>query len=172
MKNSDYTFNIGDVVVTTEGETGMIVDICKCERCRDRGWYEPMWCNDDTGEIDYITNYQAESGFVGFHRIGKYNFGDFEKSRISDKILKLKDELESLEKRLELIKDLEASEKDRVGESTKEYKKVIHAHWEPLKVYPDEYCCSNCGVLWNDEKTPYCHDCGAIMDEHTGDKKD
>ena len=41
---------------------------------------------------------------------------------------------------------------------------VRHAYWKPLKVYPDEFVCSWCGELWNDVKTPYCHECGAKMD--------
>lgn len=56
-------------------------------------------------------------------------------------------------------------------EKPEEYKKVVHAHWEPLKAYPSEFYCSYCGEMWKDEKTPYCHECGARMDEDTGDKK-
>lgn len=100
---NDYEFNIGDVVITTEGETGKIVDICKCERCRDRGWYEPLWRNDDTGEEDYITDYQYESGFVRFYRIGKYRFGKFEMQAVCNKILDLKDQIAKLEKQLDTM---------------------------------------------------------------------
>ena len=166
MKNSDYAFNVGDLVITTEGETGEIVDICRCERCRNRGWYEPMWRNDDTGEIDYITDYQAESGFVGFYRIGDHRFGRFETQRVCDKIADLKNQVEKLEGRLKFMVWTFESEKD---EKPEELKKVIHAHWEPLKVYPDEFVCSYCGELWKDEKTKFCHECGAVMDEVEGD---
>lgn len=41
---------------------------------------------------------------------------------------------------------------------------VKHAYWKQLKAYPSEYICSECGELWNNFKTPYCHECGAKMD--------
>ena len=46
---------------------------------------------------------------------------------------------------------------------------VIHAYWKPLKPYSTEYQCSYCGDLWNDIKTPYCHECGAKMDAKSED---
>lgn len=45
-----------------------------------------------------------------------------------------------------------------------ETKEVIHGYWRPMRAYPDEYVCSECGALWNDEKTKFCHECGATMD--------
>ena len=42
--------------------------------------------------------------------------------------------------------------------------KVKHAYWRQLMRYPTEYICSECGELWNNFKTPYCHECGARMD--------
>lgn len=57
-------------------------------------------------------------------------------------------------------------------EKPEEYEKVVHAYWKPMKAYPREYVCSNCGELWNDIKTRYCHECGARMDEDAGDQKD
>ena len=42
--------------------------------------------------------------------------------------------------------------------------KVKHAYWKPMSGYPTEYVCSECGELWNNFKTPYCHECGARMD--------
>lgn len=168
---NDYEFNIGDVVVTTEGETGKIVDICKCDKCRKRGWYEPVWRDDDTGEDDYITDYQYESGFVGFYRIGKYRFGKFEKQLVGEKILRLKDEIEDLKKHLKTIETLEAADRETMNNEHGEFEKVVHAYWKPLKVYPDEFVCSNCGELWNNIRTPYCHECGAKMDADPGDQK-
>lgn len=52
------------------------------------------------------------------------------------------------------IRDDEESKKD----TTK------HAIWVPLKIYPDEAVCSNCGELRPDENTDVCPDCGAVMD--------
>lgn len=44
---------------------------------------------------------------------------------------------------------------------------VKHAYWKPMSAYPTEYVCSECGELWNNFKTPYCHECGAKMDGDT-----
>jgi hypothetical protein len=41
---------------------------------------------------------------------------------------------------------------------------VKHAYWKPMRAYPSEYMCSECGELWNGFMTPYCHECGAKMD--------
>lgn len=37
------------------------------------------------------------------------------------------------------------------------------AYWKPMKVYVDEYVCSECGSLFPDFKSEYCYDCGAKM---------
>lgn len=50
------------------------------------------------------------------------------------------------------------------AEPSVEVVKVIHAYWKPMLRYPDEYICSECGELWNNFMTPYCHECGAKMD--------
>ena len=36
-------FNIGDEVITYDGRKGKIVDICHCEGCKRRGFYEPKF---------------------------------------------------------------------------------------------------------------------------------
>lgn len=38
---NNYNFKVGDKVVTVYGETGVIVDICTCDNCKERGFYEP-----------------------------------------------------------------------------------------------------------------------------------
>lgn len=73
MKPSDYEFNIGDKVITTFGEVGEIVDICKCEHCVKRGFHEPVWV-DEYGNKHWIGSYMAEHGFDMFYQIGKYKF--------------------------------------------------------------------------------------------------
>jgi hypothetical protein len=45
-----------------------------------------------------------------------------------------------------------------------EVTEVRHAYWKPMKAHPGEYVCSECGELWNNFLTPYCHECGAKMD--------
>ena len=42
MNIKDYKFNVGDEVITTDGQHGKIVEICNCESCRSRGFLEPF----------------------------------------------------------------------------------------------------------------------------------
>lgn len=73
MKSSDYEFNIGDKVVDVYGDTGEIVDICKCDLCAEWGFFEPMWV-DSFGEKHWITTYDVDGGFEEFRQIGMYKF--------------------------------------------------------------------------------------------------
>lgn len=109
MDIKDYEFEIGDKVITTEGEFGKIVDICRCDRCQKRGFYEPIWAKDGDKYQHYITNYDAECGFCGFYRIGKYKFNDFDKGEILRGMAYCEDELKRLRKQLKVIEELEES---------------------------------------------------------------
>ena len=106
----DYEFKIGDRVVTVYGETGEIVYICTCDRCKARGFCEPTW-KDSNGDTHYITNYDAECGFVGFHKIGKYRFNDFDKSGVLGEIASYEKELRKLRTQLKTIEELELNDK-------------------------------------------------------------
>ena len=72
MKNNNYEFRVGDEVETVDGMSGKIVSICHCERCAERGFFEPRWETLDGKYSDYITVNQANRGFPYYRRIGKY----------------------------------------------------------------------------------------------------
>lgn len=106
MKN--YDFNIGDKVISIEGEVGEIVDICMCEECEKRGFYEPIWVMDrENNSKDYyeryIPFYQAQTGFPGFYQIGKYHFNDFDKDEVLREIKYHENRLEQLKQQLKVI---------------------------------------------------------------------
>lgn len=61
----------GDYVETVDGRVGYIKGICRCEKCKERGFYEPTVHFTD-GEEDCITKYEAENGFKGYKRIGRW----------------------------------------------------------------------------------------------------
>nr|DAL36545.1 MAG TPA_asm: hypothetical protein [Caudoviricetes sp.] len=61
----------GDYVETVDGRVGYVKGICRCEKCRERGFYEPTVHFTD-GEEDCITKYEAENGFKGYKRIGRW----------------------------------------------------------------------------------------------------
>lgn len=65
----------GDFVETADGRVGYIKSVCRCEKCRKRGFYEPTVHFTD-GEEDFITKYEAENGFKGYKRIGRWTNAD------------------------------------------------------------------------------------------------
>ena len=113
MKPSDYEFAVGDKVVTIYGEVGHIIDICKCRKCVERGFYEPTWKIDNSGDVDWITIYDAERGFDVFYQIGKYRFDhEFDKNVVRLMIKEKETELASLKKQLKVMEDLEREDKE------------------------------------------------------------
>ena len=113
MKPSDYEFAIGDKVVTIYGVVGHVIDICRCDRCLERGFCEPTWKIDDSGDVDWITIYDAERGFDDFYQIGKYRFDhEFDKTVLRLMIKEKEAELASLKKQLEVMEELEKEGKE------------------------------------------------------------
>ena len=60
MKDNNYEFRVGDEVETVDGMSGKIVSICHCERCAERGFFEPKWETLDGKYSDYITKEEIE----------------------------------------------------------------------------------------------------------------
>ena len=75
-------FNIGDEVITSDGRKGKIVDICRCEECERRGFYEPKVLYDEYDEAEYITKGDKERNFCDFYKIGNTVFGNSDISKI------------------------------------------------------------------------------------------
>lgn len=71
----EYDFQVGDEVITSIGEVGIIDYICKCVHCKERGFYEPHVISQGS-EFILITNNSKENGFKNFYKIGKYTFGN------------------------------------------------------------------------------------------------
>lgn len=113
MNISKYEFNIGDEVITIHGVRGKIIDICHCKECQKRGFFELIWeiddetCSDVAVKTDYITNIEAENNFVHFHRIGKYQFNDIDKSDVLYAIGYFEKQMHSMKERLKFIESLE-----------------------------------------------------------------
>ena len=107
MNVKNYHFEIGDEVITTRGEIGKIIDICKCEECTKRGFFEPIWVKDGNEYQKYIDIYDAKDNFSRFYKIGKYRFNDFDKAEVLESIDICESELKQLRKQLKLIEELE-----------------------------------------------------------------
>lgn len=110
----EYDFKVGDEVITSTGEVGVIEYICDCSYCRDRGFYEPVVETTlGVGEI-YITNYDEANNFKNFYQIGKYKFGNIDKSSLAKtlelerlRLKKVKRNIEAYNRQLAKILELE-----------------------------------------------------------------
>ena len=104
-----YTFKVGDKVITDDGRTGIITDICDCDRCKKRGFYEPrVKMTIGNGQI-WITDTDKENGFISFYQIGDQIFGNVDEDateRIRQRIVELRHELTEYESQLNMLKSL------------------------------------------------------------------
>ena len=107
---NNYIFNVGDEVITIDGIRGTITYICDCELCRDRGFLEPEW-RDDEGDDNYITDHEADRGFPSYYKIGNYRFNSFDRNLAANRVVMCMEHLSNLKKRLALIDELETKEK-------------------------------------------------------------
>ena len=105
-----YTFKVGDKVITDDGRTGTITEICICDRCKKRGFYESKVKMDVGMDQIWITDTDKENGFKSFYQIGDRVFGniDAEASKyIGEQITKLEYEATQYKAQLNMVKKLE-----------------------------------------------------------------
>lgn len=82
IENEIGLFRVGDEVITSDGRKGKIVDICHCEECERRGFYELKVLYDEYDETEYITKDDKERNFCDFYKIGNTVFGNSDISKI------------------------------------------------------------------------------------------
>ena len=99
-------FKIGDEVITSTGEIGRIVDICTCDLCKRRGFYEPQVEFTIGGAARYISNNDKKDNFRSFYKIGDKVFGNIDEDEIKNRINKLQMELIDLDLQLNVINSL------------------------------------------------------------------
>lgn len=68
-------FKVGDKVITNDGRIGFISEICDCESCKKRGFYEPTVTFKD-GTVEYIMISDKNNGFKSYYQIGDRVFGN------------------------------------------------------------------------------------------------
>lgn len=59
---------IGDIAIDVYGNIGAVYAICECDRCKERGYFEPRVRFQTRDE--YITNSEMETGFRNWYRLG------------------------------------------------------------------------------------------------------
>ncbi len=101
----EVEFKVGDQVITSDGRVGCIIDICTCDKCKERGFDEPevRYINGDT---DYITISDKNNEFKNFYSIGNKVFGNLDEAHILSCISARKEELQQLEFQLDVINSL------------------------------------------------------------------
>ena len=100
----EYDFQVGDIVITSTGETGFIDDICDCRNCKARGFYEPQVKLTEGIYDIYITNNDKNNGFNNFYKIGKYVFGNIDKKSIQRDIDTEEHNIKAATARLEIYR--------------------------------------------------------------------
>lgn len=97
----EYDFKVGDIVIKDTGETGIIESICDCERCKDRGFYEPtVKVISGADDTIWITDTDKANGFISFYQIGKYKFDNIDKESVECWIENAKANIKEAHKRL------------------------------------------------------------------------
>ena len=83
-KNSliEYDFKVGDKVITSTGQTGIIESICDCKYCKERGFCEPQVKTINGVDKIYITDNDKRLDFKSFYQIGDYLFGNIDKESV------------------------------------------------------------------------------------------
>lgn len=106
-------FKVGDRVVTSKGEIGVVTDICTCDACKSRGFYEPQIKTLIGNYTITCTDSDKRDGFKSFYQIGDIVFGNIEGAELLCDIAMVKNqikekerELERLEKQLDFVNDL------------------------------------------------------------------
>ena len=103
-----YTFKTGDQVITSDGRVGTIIDVCTCDRCKERGFYEPE-VQYNNGETDYIMISAKKNWFKNFYKIGDYIFGNLDEERLVLRIAARREEIEELEAQLAVVQKLKGN---------------------------------------------------------------
>lgn len=93
-------FKVGDQVITFDGRVGTIIDICTCDRCKKRGFYEPRVKTEiGSGEI-WITNRDKELNFNSFYQIGDHVFGNIDEECVLIDVERKKEDIKNAQKEL------------------------------------------------------------------------
>ena len=105
-------FKVGDEVITDDGRVGIITDICDCEYCKKRGFYEPI-VEMKLGSQMYITDTDKENGFISYYKIGDKVFGNIDDQYLHSHLKEYTEAIKEIEAQLDVIKSLRENNNDR-----------------------------------------------------------
>lgn len=128
MEDIKIKFNVGDKVITYDGIQGRIVDICHCQHCKDKGFFEPI-IEFENGQKTSITLSDVKNGCMAYYLIGKQVLGNkIEKEELQKQLAELEDRKKLLRKQIwrldnvmvEDWKEKRLQRKDREKESAEQ----------------------------------------------------
>ena len=93
-------FKVGDQVITSAGEVGVIKSICTCEMCKERGFFEPQVETEIGNWTIWITDNDLRVGFKSFYKIGDHIFGNIDEQCVLDEIEYKKKGIYDMQKQL------------------------------------------------------------------------
>lgn len=109
-------FKMGDMVITSTGETGLITDICTCDNCKKRGFYEPVVATRIGTNKIYITDNDKRVNFRSFYKIGNKVFGNIDEDVVDYKLTANEESMEKLiDNQIELRKQKDIISEIRKG---------------------------------------------------------
>ena len=93
-------FKVGDEVITSTGQVGRITDICICDKCKERGFYEPKVEVEIGSGVIYITDNDKRVNFRSFYKIGDQVFGNIDEEDLLYDIESTKEQVKQLQLKL------------------------------------------------------------------------
>lgn len=96
-------FKVGDQVITSTGEVGVITSICTCDQCKERGFFEPEVKTELGNWSIWITKNDLNVGFKSFYKIGDHIFGNLDEQSVIDEIEYKKESIRDLQKQIHTL---------------------------------------------------------------------
>lgn len=99
----EVLLKIGAYVITSRGEVGVIEDICMCDKCAERGFYEPQIKTIIGDGTIMCTDADWRSNFRSFYQIGDVVLGNVDNDDLLTEIFNCEDLLEETKNRLLIL---------------------------------------------------------------------
>ena len=111
-----YTFKVGDKVITSEGLTGVVKEVCTCSECKRRGFYE-LTVEMEDGSTEWIMRTDQERGFNKYYSIGNRVFGNLDEEYVRKEIDECKQRTLQLYNQLNTIHVLKMTQQHKKKET-------------------------------------------------------